>query len=73
MLNRDKWQERNTNQVLSLSANVFENIKGGKSSFTIHIGENAKLNSKAVSLSYMYSLDYFFRNLDKQRIHGRLL
>ena len=30
------------NQVLSLSANVFENIKGGKSSFTIHIGENAR-------------------------------
>ena len=59
---------------------VFENIKGGKSSFTIHIGENLRKVQfqsstliKALKMCIVKELlGYFFLNLDKQRIHGRL-
>ena len=77
---QNKWRERNPNQVLSLSAKVFENIKGGKSSFTIHRGENqiqckvefeSSIKQNACRVKEL--LNSFFPNLENQCIHGRLL
>ena len=43
--------------MLILSANVFETIKGGKSSFTIHIGEKVEFQSSKLikALKDVYS------------------